>query len=369
MRSKTVGLIEAFAKKTESCDGRVFASEIYNFIKTFGVEDKIREQNDSESVEVFNCTVACLEQMATVLKGMTFDARRMEAFLKTALLESDYGKIPQHLDEVTVGSANRIRYSAPKAVFVFGAVDGTFPALIKNDAVVGWDERAFLREHGINIPDNERGLYADERYFAYMAVSAPSEKLFVCYPSAELSGNVCFKSLIVSQIEKILPDVEQLTRDTVDRALFLQTRKGILHQYSERFFEDDVLREAVRNTDDGAVAELEKNASRNDFDVNDTRLSASLFGKNISLSASKVESFYRCHFSYFCEKGLRIRPLQRIEMDPMQSGNFIHYCLYVLLSSYTKEEFLALGADEISNICDNIWKKSLSQLIFPTNVL
>ena len=361
MRRKTVELIDAFTEKTEVCDGLGFASEIYNFIKNFGVEDKIREQNDSEAVEVFNCTVACLEQMATVLKGMTFDVRRMESFLKTALLESDYGKIPQHLDEVTVGSANRIRYSAPKAVFVFGAVDGTFPALIKNDAVVGWDERAFLREHGINIPDNERGLYADERYFAYMAVSAPSEKLFVCYPAAELSGNVCFKSLVVSQIEKILPNVQQLTRDTVDRALFLQTRKGILHQYAEHFFEDDVLREAVRNTDDGAVAELEKIASKNDFDVNDTKLSASLFGKNISLSASKVESFYRCRFSYFCEKGLRIRPLQRIEMDPMQSGNFIHYCLYVLLSRHTKEEFLVLSSDEISKICDKIAEEYLEK--------
>ena len=367
IRRKTVDLVDAFAKKTETCDGPTFALEIYNFIKNFGVEDKIREQSDSEAVEVFNCTVACLEQMSTALKGMSFELKRMEAFLKTAILESDYGKIPQHLDEITVGCANRIRYSAPKAVFVFGAVDGVFPSLIKNDAVVGWDERAFLRDKGVNIPDNEKGLYADERYFAYMAVSAPSEKLFVCYPAAELSGNVCFKSLIVSQIEKILPNVEQLTYDTVDRALFLQTRKGVLHQYAEHFFEDDVLCAAVRSTEDSVLEQLERNALRNDFDIIDTSLSASLFGKKMSLSASKVENFYRCRFSYFCEKGLRIRPLQRIEMDPMQSGNFIHYCLYVLLSSHTKEQFLALSSDEISKICDRIADEYLEKELATTD--
>ena len=85
-------------------------------------------------------------------------------------------------------------------MFVFGAVDGIFPSLVKNDAVVGWDERAFLRDRGVNIPDNEKGLYADERYFAYMAVSAPSEKLFVCYPEAELSGNVCSPTVLSNVI-------------------------------------------------------------------------------------------------------------------------------------------------------------------------
>lgn len=367
LREKTIGLIDSFAEKTKTCDGLTFANEVYNFVRDFGVEEKIREQNDKESVEVFNCTISCLEQMATVLKGMHFGIERMEDFLKTALLESDYGKIPQHLDEVTVGSANRIRYSAPKAVFVFGATDGVFPALIKNDAIVGWDERTFLRDRGINIPDNEKGLYADERYFAYMAVSAPSEKLFVCYPSAELSGNVCFKSLIVSQIEKLLPKVEHLTCDTVDRSLFLQTRKGILHQFAERFLEDDVLCEAVRNTDDGAIKNLEKNAEGNGFDVNDSKLSATLFGKDIKLSASQVESFHRCRFSYFCEKGLRIRPLQKIEMDPLQSGNFIHYCLYSLLSKRTKQEFVELSSEEISKICDQIAKEYLEKELVATD--
>ena len=367
VRKEIVALIDSFAEATQSCDGATFAQEIYSFLQSFGAEEKIREQNDNESTEVFNCTMTCLEQMATVLKGMTFGIERMEAFLKTALSESDYGKIPQHLDEVTVGSANRIRYSSPKAVFIFGAVDGVFPALIKNDAIVGWDERAFLRDRGVNIPDNERGLYSDERYFAYMAVSAPSEKLFVCYPAAELSGSVCFKSLIVSQIEKLLPKVEHLTCDTVPRDLFLQTRKGILHQYSEHFFEDDVLCEAVKRTDDGTVSQLEKNAEGTDFDVSDTSLSATLFGKDITLSPSKVESFHRCRFSYFCEKGLYVRPLQRIEMDPLQSGNFIHYCLYALLSERTKEEFVALDQKQLSELCDKIAEDYLTKELVATD--
>ena len=354
VRKNIIALVDRFAENTKTCDGSAFADQVYRFIHDFGAEEKIREQNDKESVEVFNCTVTCLEQMAIVLKGMYFGIERMEAFLKTALLESDYGKIPQHLDEVIVGSANHIRYSAPRAVFIFGAVDGVFPALIKNDALVGWDERAFLRDKGINIPDNERGLYADERYFAYMAVSAPSEKLFVCYPSAELSGNLCYRSLIVTQIEKLLPRVEHLTCDTVDRALFLQTEKAVLHQFAERFFEDDVLCEAIRKTDNETVTMLERSAKEADFNLNDTSLSATLFGKNIKLSASQVESFHRCRFSYFCEKGLRIRPLQRVEMDPLQSGNFIHYCLYALLSQHTKEEFIELSQEEISKICDKI---------------
>lgn len=363
IRNTVVTLIDSFADKTENCDGEEFAKEIYTFLCKFGVEQKTTEKD----VEVYNCVIACLEQMAIVLKGMYFGIERMEAFLKTALSESDYGKIPEHYDEVTIGTANRIRYSSPKAVFLYGAVDSKFPSLIKNDAIIGWDEREFLRQNNVTIPDNEKEMYADERYFAYMAVSAPSEKLFVCYSSAGMSGETFYKSLIVSQIEKIVPKVKRLTSDSVDRTLFLQTRKGILREYSERFFEDDALCEAIRNTDDGTVAELEEKAQGGSFAITDPKLSSALFGNNIKLSASQVESFYKCHFTYFCEKGLRVYPLRKIEMDPMQRGNFIHYCLYALLSQRTKDEFVALNEKEITRICDKLAEEYLSQELVATD--
>ncbi len=363
IRNATITLVDGFALKTENCDGLNFAKEIYSFLGNFGVQEKTAEKD----VEVYNCVITCLEQMAIVLKDMYFGIERMEAFLKTALAESDYGMIPEHYDEVTVGVANRIRYSSPKAVFLYGAVDSKFPSLIKNDAIIGWDEREFLRQNNVTIPDNEKAMYADERYFAYMAVSAPSEKLFVCYSSAGMSGETLYKSLIVSQIEKIVPKVKILTSDTVDRTLFLQTRKGILREYSERFFEDDALCEAIRNTDDGTVADLERKAQGNGFDVNDPKLASALFGNNIKLSASQVENFYKCHFTYFCEKGLRVYPLRKIEMDPMQSGNFIHYCLYALLSQRTKDEFVALNEQELTAICDDLAEEYLSKELVATD--
>lgn len=367
IREKIIFLTDRFSEKTKSCDGEAFAQAVYEFIKDFGVEKAVRENPADGEAEVYNCTVDCLEQMAVALKGMNFELDRMEALLRLALADSDYGRIPQRIDEVTVGTADRIRYNSPKAVFVFGAADGRFPALIKNDAVIGWAERAFLRECGVEISDGQEESYADERYFAYMAVSAASEKLFVSFPSSDMTGGACFKSLIVSQIENILPKVKYTSFETVDRALFLQTRQGILHEYAESFLTDRELKTAVEQTDDGSIARLNTKACAADLNVQDVKIAAELFGRDIKLSASQVESFYRCRFSYFCEKGLRIRPLERVEMNPLQSGSFIHYCLYRLLYDRTKQEFLDLSDVQLSALCDEIAQEYLNNELSAEN--
>ncbi len=90
--------------------------------------------------------------------------------------------IPQGLDEVTVGDANRIRAEEPKVVFVIGAVQGEFPMTPGGDCVFSDSERRELIRLGLPLNDTMEGVALQERFLAYSAMTAASEKLFLPIP-------------------------------------------------------------------------------------------------------------------------------------------------------------------------------------------
>lgn len=93
----------------------------------------------------------------------------------------DLGSIPQSLDAVQIGSADRIRFSSPKTVLILGANEGVFPAYPVSSGVLGDAERRRLIEMGLPMADTSEWQTAEERFYAYTALAAPSHRLFVTY--------------------------------------------------------------------------------------------------------------------------------------------------------------------------------------------
>ena len=57
------------------------------------------------------------------------------ALLRLVLSETDIGKIPTSLDEVTIYDAQAGGYSGVKYAYIMGATEGTFPARVEDDGV------------------------------------------------------------------------------------------------------------------------------------------------------------------------------------------------------------------------------------------
>ena len=52
-----------------------------------------------------------------------------------------------------------------------------------------------------------------------------------------------------------------------------------------------------------------------------------LYGRQVSMTASRLERIRSCHFSYFMEYGLRAQPRAPAAFDAPQIGTFLHYLL------------------------------------------
>lgn len=71
--------------------------------------------------------MALLSQCAIALEGHPMPLSRFAQLFDAVLSSQEIGTIPQGLDEIPLGSADRMRASSPRIVFLLGANEGEFP--------------------------------------------------------------------------------------------------------------------------------------------------------------------------------------------------------------------------------------------------
>ena len=84
------------------------------------------------------------DQYAMVLNDRTYTLAKHCELMRVVLLTADLGQIPQALDTVTIGTADRIRPNAPRYVFVIGANEDVFPAPVSREGILSEREREQL---------------------------------------------------------------------------------------------------------------------------------------------------------------------------------------------------------------------------------
>ena len=84
-------------------------------------------------------------------------------------------------------------------------------------------------------------------------------------------------------------------------------------------------KEYFRKTEYAPLIELsEARGNTRRGPITDPALRASLFGRDIRLSATKIDAFESCRFRYFAQYGLRLQPQRKAEFDGLSSGTLVH---------------------------------------------
>lgn len=307
-----------------------------------------------EYMKILDSLVLCFGETKITKKEFT-DA------LNLAVALGSVGVIPQTLDEVTFGAADRIRPSRPKIAFVLGANQGEFPKAITNSGIFAMRERKCLIDSGIEIPDYAIDASIDENYLVYSNLSCPSDKLFVSYSEKTISGEPLEPSSFVSELAGELglqtvrfPSNEDYTKSPPE------TARSAFGEYCRLFRtapqEALALKIALSDTEFSKSADL---ISQNNIKKQQT-LSADtakrLYGKDIYMSATKFDTFHRCHFSYFLRYGLRAEKLESADFNVLQRGTIVHYCLEKIISEYKKQTGDLTNA-QMDALCDHyIWE-------------
>ena len=139
----------------------------------------------NEYSQVWNMVIELMDQIVEVMAGETFGIERFKNLLSIGFSEYKIGLIPASVDQVLVGSVERSKSHAVKALYILGTNDGVFPSKGGEEGILTDDERIKLNSMGMEIAKTTRDKVFDENFLIYRTLTTPSDYLRISWPIAD----------------------------------------------------------------------------------------------------------------------------------------------------------------------------------------
>ncbi len=368
--------LSRFRSATESATGAEITRALYKLLEDIDAPESVGLQCthfadvgqlelSHELRQLWDILVDILESIHRILGETSMTRSKYLELIRLVIAQTTFASAPKTLDEVTVGSADRIRIAAPKAVFLIGVNEGVMPFNVRTGGIFSDKERNELAGQGIKLGENSIDRLNEERFIAYKAASTPSERLFVSYSLADNTYNAQLPSYMVDQICQML-DISPIKARDIEYTFYSTTSQAAFYSLAGKFREDNSKRasliEALQDQPNIAqkITSLYHALNSHNHRIEDTDVATALFGNKMQLSATRVDDFHKCRFLYFCKAGLRLKPLRKMELSPLERGNVIHYCLSELMREHS-EDFIKLTEDELMAITEKLLNEYLTQ--------
>lgn len=359
IRSFVADNLKELEKIIKKSTGRDICKAIIKFLENFGVKSAVEAtiklhletENFTLSQEysrVWEIVMELLNTLAVTLDKAIVGTKRFLKLYNLICSSYDMGTLPQSLDCVIVGSAERIRTAEKKATFILGVNENIFPFVPSVSGMFTDNEREQLIAAEIEISPPIKDRILEERFIAYKAICTASEKLFLTARKSDISGKPLSPSIVFSQIKKMFG--QQIIDDTdfIDKSFYCKTKTSAFSYFAKSFMENTSLTSTLKyvlNHDmlyQPKLVQLERTAQKLPFEISNKENAKLLFGDKLNISPTRVEGFYQCRFKYFCEHGLRAYPRKKAALDPLETGTLIHSIVY----SITKQTDLKNDYDE-----------------------
>lgn len=341
-------------------NGQEFSTALWQFLQELRIPRMVRFQ----AARLFACDEPALAEhqsrmwehvtellntFATSLQNTRLSSSRFRELFHLAVASADLGVIPQTLDGVHIGAADRIRYTSPKTVIVLGANEGIFPAYPIAGGMLTDRERRRLIRAGLPIADDADHQAAQERYYAYSAIAAPSQRLIVTYANKG-DSEALLPSSLVETIRHLLPSHTKGVSTNND-GTDTESAADAFNRMAYWWHEENTLTASFREVfDKNSAYQARMEAIRRtvgSFSFEDPSIAKRLFGSQLQLSPSQVDTYHLCRFAYFCKYGIRLKSRRAAQLGSTEAGTLTHHVMQQLLPQYAANQWKNCSKEQI----------------------
>lgn len=355
IRKKVVEPLEKLRKNAVKT-GRGQAISLYTYLEEIGLPDRLDklvpdlEMNGNavlaeEYRQLWDILSLGLEQCAQLLGEIPMELEEFAQLFRLVLSQYDVGTIPVSLDRVTAGETTRQTGHRVKILFFMGADDRSLPQVGDTPGLLSDDDRALLALYGLEIEQSQRDLLYREMTTIYQMCTRPNKKLVVSWPGYGSGGEECRPSFLVHRLQLLFTDLPVIYEEDLHGCFRLEAPMPALEQAGR----DAAVRQALRQLPgyEDQVDRLEQAGAWGRGSLSRQAVTK-LYGKKVPMSASRMDKYKSCHFSYFMRYGLSAEPRKPAGFTAPEYGTFVHYVLEQVL----KDEMF--GQTKISGMeCDN----------------
>ena len=341
-RRRVTGPLETLRKNRDQT-GRGQATALYRFLEDIGLPDKLAARSETlrrwgelqraeEDRQLWDILCGGLEQCARLLDQAPMELPEFAQLLKLALSQYDVGSIPVSLDRVTAGEAARMGGRAVKALFLLGADDSAIPQTAPAPGLLTDDDRSLLSSFGLELSPRLADKLDREMTIVYEACARPTERLTVSWAARGPQGEERRPSFLVGRLRLLFPHNRTVEEGSLNGAFRLAAPRPALEMAGR----SARVRRALCALPEWRerVERLERAAELTRGSLSPAAVSA-LYGRRVPMSASRMDKYKSCHFSYFMQYGLKARARQAAGFQAPEYGTFVHYVLEHVLQDET----------------------------------
>ena len=368
-----------------------FLEEIKTYERLYELQEEQKENGElaeaAETVQVWNILMELFQKIVLVCGDEIVDLKRYAELFRFILNDIDIGKIPTSVDEVTALNAELMKDGDKKCTIILGLNSDVFPAAPPDEDLFLDREKDILKEYGVDFSFDAMQKSYDQLYYFYNAITSASECVILTYRKADVNGEAMLPSMAVEKVRGMYPNLETYKQDEDFGDMFFNL-EGRENGYIEMgIMADGILKTALGNYFVGTTASgrpenyadvesmrgrpgaaVPTNISNVGLKESEIIINQDLADKlfyNINMSSTKLDSYVKCPFSYFCKYVLDLKSESSPKMQMHDIGRFIHKILEIFMLKIRDEniEFRSIGDDFIKSEAGKIIDEYLSAII------
>lgn len=310
-----------------------------------------------EYEQAYDQILELFDRIVGLLGEESLSVKTYNDVLDAGCREIRVGVIPAAIDRVLIGDMERSRLKDIKALFFIGVNDGNVPSPAKQGGLLSELDREELKPYAELTPTRRESSLIDKFYF-YLTVTKPSDKLYISYASGNEMGEGKSPSSYLSHIFRVFPALE--TKDgsespkeegILSRTLALKMLSEGMEEYREGresetwralygcLYEKEENREILTLLADTAFASY-------GGDCISKAVARVLYGEPLSGSVTRLETYAACAYAQFLTYGLELTRRKEYEFAALDMGNVFHKAIELCFKMAEEEGLSIAGLED-----------------------
>ncbi|MFI3142439.1 MAG: PD-(D/E)XK nuclease family protein, partial [Clostridia bacterium] len=368
VRFELISPIQKLKEDMKDKTGKQIASLVYAFLIENGFDESLKSyalelvkdgktELAQEQEQVWDLLMEILDELAMSLDQNAVSSKMFSELFTLVVASKSLGNLPDGFDQVMVCDAQRAVIKKAKCVFVLGLNDGIFPKVSAQEGFLKDSERlklnSYIQSKGFEIEKQVQRRAHEERFLMQSVFASASEQLHLSYASSGAKGEKLQKSSVISKVIEVLPNAPYKNVGENDVIDFASTEKSAFEAYGKLYGSNNpkfaALHEYFQKRPEykGRIQSIARAHAKATYSFENPSVSKTLFGKNMFMSASRIEDYNKCQFMYFCKFGVGAKPRRKAKFDPMQSGTVVHWVLEKMLMHYKQKTFMEKSNEQL----------------------
>ncbi len=359
--------LENFKKSVSgTTDVKQILTAIYTLTEEFSVKENLIKTAQqflasgdtmlySEYTRVYGVFIDMLDSIFEMCHGRKMNAKRFYDMFLACATNCSVSTRPSNIDEVEVLSLGQARAEAKKCVYIPRLNSKYLPSSSSSSSLITEaDKRVFL-QNDITVSMDAVTRSAREYFDFYCAVTTPTDELCLSFSTFAVTGEKQPPSQYLDSIMTAV-NVKPITENNLPPEFFLVSVAGA-GEYGSKTDDSEMI-DAVFEIKGYKKVEKNHDGTKLSDEVVDA-----LYGRHLKLSFSGMEDFVSCPFSFFMNRGLRVRKTEPVDFASSDIGTFIHKGLENLLKDdYDISTPLAVD-DAVKKIADDYMQNQLADCV------